>query len=321
MAEGILSQVSIGVEATPGTKVTPSFSIPLLPSNGVVTEQDAVGVEAINTDPALNKDFVQGTREYNGSFSMNAYPVSLGYIFTSALGTPTSDEYQSETSVFKHLFKEGVQKNSLTLEQKIGDITERFAGFTVSDFSIELAVGEPVKISWNGKALGVSEDTAITPTYETSKVFDWTDIVSITLDGVDIKCALQSLSLEYKNNLKSFHGLCGTADPSSLYLEPSEVAGSISAYLNDQIKNLKTAFKDKSTKSLVITIVANDTIGNGSNNSLIITLPKVALNTYTHPIDTSYVAVESDFVGASLAGTGQIEVELVNLQERYVITS
>jgi hypothetical protein len=317
MAEGILNQVSIGLETTAGTPVVPNVSLALLPSDGIVKEQEAVGVEAINTDPALNKDFVEGAREMNGSFEMNAYPIGIGYIFESAIGASISALAGSETLVYTHTFKEKVVKPSYTLEQKIGNIVERFAGFTVSNFSIELAVGEPIKISFGGKALSEEDATAITPTYETSKVFDWTDVASIKLGGVDIKCALQSLSLEYNNNLQSFHGLCGKADPSSLYLEPSEVSGSISAYLNDEIKALREAFDDKSTKELVITIIADDTIGNASNNSLIITLPKVALNTYTHSIDTSYVAVESDFVGASDPTEGQIKVELTNLQASY----
>jgi len=317
MSEGILDQVSIGLESEVGTAVAPTVSLAVLPSDGVVKEQDAVGVEAIDTDPALNKDFVQGTREMNGSFEMNAYPVGIGYIFESAIGASTSALAGSETIVYTHTFTESTTKPSYTLEQKIGSITERFAGFTVSNFSLDLSVGESVKLSFSGKALSESDDTAITASYETSKVFDWTDVSSVTLGSTDIKCALQSLSVEYNNNLQNFHGLCGTADPSQLYLEPSEVSGSISAYLDDDIKALRTAFDDKSTQSLTITIVADETIGDASNNTLVITLPKIALNTFTHAIDTSYVAVESDFVGASDPTNGQIKVELTNLQEAY----
>ena len=317
MSEGILDQISLGKESVLGTAVTPSLSIAVLPSDGVVTEQDAVGVEAIDTDPALNKDFVEGVREFNGSFEMNAYPQALGYLLESVLGDSSSALVASETIVYKHTFTEAVTKPSYTLEQKIGSIVERIAGFTVSKLSFELNVGEPLKLTFEGKGLSKSDASAITASYETSKVFDWTDVVSITLGGVDIKCALETLSLEYNNNLQNFHGLCGKADPSQLYVEPSEVSGNISAYLTDEIKALRTAFDSKATQELVITLVADETIGNASNNALVITLPKVALNTYTHSIDTSYVAVESDFVGASDPTNGQIKVELTNLVASY----
>ncbi len=317
MSEGILDQISLGKESELGVAVTPSISLAVLPSDGIATEQDAVGVEAIDTNPALNKDFVEGAREFNGSFEMNAYPQALGYILESALGDSESSLVGSETAVYKHTFTEKVTKPSYTLEQKIGSIIERFAGFTVSKFGLELKVGEPLKLTFEGKALSKSDASAITASYETSKVFDWTDIVSITLGGVDIKCALETLSLEYNNNLQNFHGLCGKADPSQLYVEPSEVSGNISAYLTDEIKALRTAFDSKATQELVITLVADEIIGNASNNALVITLPKIALNTYTHSIDTSYVAVESDFVGASDPTNGQIKVELTNSVASY----
>ena len=82
MAEGILDQVSVGAESVVGTAVTPAVSLSVLPSDGVVTEEEAVGVEAIDTSPAKNKDFVKGLREYNGSFEMNAYPQAMGHVLT-----------------------------------------------------------------------------------------------------------------------------------------------------------------------------------------------------------------------------------------------
>lgn len=317
MSEGILDQVSIGKETEVGTAVVPTISLAVLPSDGVVKEQSVIGVEAIDTDPAKNKAFVTGIRELNGSFEMNGYPLALGYIFNSALGLTTSALSGSETIVYKHTITEDTSKPSYTLEQKIGTITERFAGFTVGSFEISLEKDSPLKISFTGKALSAEDETAITASYETSVVFDWTDIASITLGGPDIKCAIDTLSLEYNNNLQAFHGLCGTTDASSLYLEPSEVSGSIEAYLTSDILALRTQFESKATMELVITLVADETIGDAGNNTLVITLPKVALDTYTHAIDTGYVAVETDFVGASDPTNGQIKVELTNLAESY----
>ncbi|RMD67352.1 MAG: hypothetical protein D6822_08440 [Cyanobacteria bacterium J149] len=315
--EGVLTQISIAKESTIGTAVTPSVSLSVLPSDGVVTEEEVVGVEGIDTSPARNKEFAAGLREYNGSFEMNAYPQGVGYILSSALGSVTSSTTSGETAVYDHAFTESVTKTSMTLEQKIGSITERYAGFIVSKIGIQLSVGEAVKISFEGRALSKSTATAITPSYESSKVFDWTDVSSITLGGTDIKNALSELSLEYNNNLQTFHGLSGNTEPTNLYVEPSECSGSMTAYLDTNIASLQSVFENKTQQSLVITLEGDETIGNASKNKLVITIPKVVLNTYTYPIDTGYVEVSSDFVARQDATNGLIKVDLTNLVSSY----
>jgi len=318
MSEGILDQISIGLESVVGTAVIPTISIAVLPSDGVMVEQESVGVEAIDTNLGKNRDFVAGIKNYNGSFEMNAYPQAIGYFMSSALGSSASALASTETIVYTHTMTESATKPSYTLEQKIGGLTERIAGFTVGGFTLSLNIGEPVKFSFTGMGLGYDGDsTAITASYETSKVFDWTDVVSISLGGTDIKCAIESLSVEYSNGLASFHGLCGDADPSSLYLAPSEVKGSITAYLDSNMVDQKDVFLAKTNQELVITITGDETIGNGSNNSLVITLPRVTLNTYANAIDTSYVKVESEYVGATNDAGSQITAVLTNLVADY----
>jgi len=315
--EGILTQISLAKETTVGTAVVPSISMAVLPSDGVVTEEEAVGVEGIDTSPALNKEFVQGIREYNGAFEMNAFPQAIGYLMASAFGSVSSAAAGGETIVYDHDFVEVVTKTSVTLEQKIGSITERFAGFVASKFGIEITVGEPIKFTFEGKALSKATATAITASYEDSPVFDWTDIQSITLGGTDIKDALSELSLEYTNNLQNFHGLSGDSEPTNIYVEPSEVTGSITAYLDTNIKALQAVFEAKTQQALIITIQADETIGVASKNQLVITVPKVVLNTYAYPIDTGYVEVTSDFVARQDATDGLIKATLTNLVASY----
>jgi hypothetical protein len=315
--EGILTQVSLGKETTLGTAVVPDISVAVLASDGVVTEEEAKGVEGIDGSPALNKEFIQGIREYNGSFEMNAYPNGIGYLMASAFGSSTPTVTAGETIVFDHAFVETVAKTSITLEQKIGSITERFAGFVASKFSLQITVDEPIKFLFEGKALSKASATAITPAFETSAVFDWTDIQSITLGGVDIKCAISELTIEYTNNLQNFHGLCGSSDPTNFFVEPSEVTGSITAYLTSEILDLQAVFEAKTQQALVITIEADETIGVASKNKLVVTVPKMVLNTYAYPIDTGYVEVSSDLVARQDPTDGLIKATLTNLVTSY----
>lgn len=315
--EGILTQISLGAESSVGVAATPTVSLPVLPSDGVKTEQPLVGVEAIDTSPAKNKGFVQGVREYNGAFEMNAYPQALGYLLKSALGAVATEAVASETLVKKHTFTEAVAKPSLTVEQKIGSVTERFAGFVVGMLSVSGKVGEPIKIALEGKALSVASETAITAAYELSRVFDWTDVQSIEVGGVDIKAAIQEWSLEYTSDLNNFHGFASAGEPTMLYVKNSEVKGSLSGYQDSNLAGFLSDFRDVDEAELVITLAADEVIGNGSYNTLVITVPLMAFAKHEMPVDTEYNSVSLDFEGRKDPTNGLIKVELTNLVTSY----
>jgi hypothetical protein len=315
--EGISDQISLGKETVVGTAVTPTVSLAILPSDGIQVKQDTVGVEAMDTTPALNKDFLQGMRDYEGKFEMNCYPIALGWILRSAIGSPNTTAVGTETLVKKHTYSETVAKPSMTIEQKIDALVRRYAGFTVSGWSLEWKSGEPVKLSFEGKALSDATATAITASYETSKVFDWTDISSLTIGGTDVKASLDSFKIEYKNGLESFHALTNQPDPTRLYVKNSEVTGNISATLTSDMVTLRQAFLDSTNKEIILTLVADETIGNASNNTLVITCSRCSLNGYSTPIDTDYTKCDLDFVAGKDTTNGLIKVELTNLQASY----
>lgn len=314
--EGLSNQVSVVKESVIGTPETPTFSFPILESDGVQAEQEAVGVGGINTSPAVNKDVVSGVTEYNGSFEMNAYPRALGYLLKSALGGSSSALSGSETLVYDHTFTDAVAKTSMTLEQKVGSIVRRFAGFIVSGITIEMTVANPIKVTFEGKAMKEASESAITASYETSKVFDWSDIASITIGGTDVKCALNSLTIEYRNNLNNFHALCDT-DPSYLYTEGSEVSGSFSGTLTTAMASLRTVFLAKTVQEIVATIIGDETIGDAGNNKLVLTMSKCYLNAFTTPLSLGYNSVDGEFIATEDATNGLLKAVLTNLVASY----
>lgn len=315
--EGILTQISIGKESSLNTAVVPDVSIAVLPSDGVVTEEEAVGVPGIDTSPGLHKAFVQGLRSYSGSFEMNAYPEALGYFILSALGDVTSGTAAGESAVYDHAFAETVAKESLTIEQKIGSIVERIAGFVVSSFTLHLAVGEPIRITVEGQGMSKASASAITAAYETSKVFDWTDVQSISIGGTDVKSAISEMSITYTNNLGMFHGLQGDSDPAQQYVGNSEVTATLTAYLTSDMKNLQAVFEAKTEQAVIVTITADETIGSAENNEIVITVPKMVINAYSYPIDTDYVEVSADLVARQDPSSGLITVDMVNEVASY----
>lgn len=173
----------VKTESVFGTAVTPILSVPISPSDGIQINQDVVGIEAIKTTAPKNKRFMLGKAEYSGGFEVAAYVKSIGYFLNSVFGTDTPSTL--ETGVYKHKFTESTTKKSLTVEQVVGTITKRFAGYIVSSVKITGKTGEPVKITFSGMAKSQADASKISATYETSRPLNFADVASILIGGTD----------------------------------------------------------------------------------------------------------------------------------------
>lgn len=316
-SEGILNQISVGKESTYGTAVTPTYSVPVLPSDGIVVEQETVGVEAIDTHPAKNKGFVRGVRNYTGGYNMNAYPNALGYVLLSALGAVSTSTVGGESVVYEHIFTETVAKKSLTVEQVIGSVTERFAGFIASGFNLQFKVGEPISVGFEGMAKTVASNTKITPVYETRNAFKWDQISSISLDSVDLKAYIESGNIEYKNGLGTFHGFSSNNEPTLAYVENSELTGSFTALMDGtNVDALSAKFRSQ-TEMPISFMVTGESAGIASNCAIVLTIPRAVVSTYVTKLDTSYNQVTFDFVAGKDSSDGLIEFILVNTKTTY----
>lgn len=315
--EGVLNQVSVAVESEYGIAETPVLSVGVLPSNGLNTEQEVVGVEAIDTSPAQNKGFVRGVRNYSGGYEFNLYPNVVGFFLYSALGDVDTDEVVGETTVYEHVFTEEVAKPSLTVEQVIGGFEERYAGFIVSDFSLSFSVGNPVSISFNGLAKTKSSSSKIAPTYETLDVLKWDGVSAISIDGDDVKAYVESGNIDYANGLATFHGFNSNNEPSAHYVANSSVSGSFTMFLDGtKVDALKAKFESQDELPIILTI-GGESIGTASNTALQVSIPRAAINAYVHRLATDYNQVTLDFVGGKDATDGLIEVTLINTHEAY----
>lgn len=317
MNEGVLNQISVGIESDYGTAVAPQLSIPVLPSDGVRTEQDAVGVEAINTQPAQNKGFVRGVRNYPGNFQLNAYPNAMGFFLLSALGQVATDTVYGESGVYEHVFTELVAKPSLSVEQVIGDIEERYAGYIASGFNIQFQVGQPLSMSTPGMAKGVADQGKETVNYEALDVIKWDHITGISIGGEDLKAYLESGNVEYTNGLNTFHGFGVSNEPTTHYVENSNVSGSFTAFMDgDDVDALLAKFRDQDEMPIVITAEGQE-VGNSAKVGLQITIPRAVLSVYNTQLSTSYNQVTFDFIGGLHSANGLIEVMLINTWQSY----
>lgn len=309
--EGILNQVSVGKETTYGTAVAPTVSIPVRPSDGIQPQHDVVGVEAINTTAPKNKSLFGGIVNYNGGFEADLYPTSIALILLSALGASSPAQVGGETLVYKHTFTEAVAKTGLTVEQKVGDLIKRYAGFIASRITIGGKVGEAISFSFEGGAKAEADATAITPVYETTRPFNFADVATLSIAGTDIKAKVSEFEFEYKNGLDFFHGL-GSVDPQDKYVGQSELTGKISLLMDATTKDY---FEDllATTEQAIILDIVGDAIGVASHYEFKLTIPKAAISTFASKLDFGYNAIDLEFVAREDATDGLLKAELTNL--------
>lgn len=320
MSNGIQNQVAVGVESTYGTATAPTLAVPISASDGIITEQEVVGVPAIDTTPALHKGFVKGVRNYNGSFTMAAYPNAIGFFMYSALGAIASETVYGESEVYEHIMTETVSKPSLTIEQVIGDQEERYSGYIASGFNLEFSVGQVVNMTTTGMAKSSADEEKTSPNYETLQALKWTGVSTISIGGEDLKCEIESGNIEYANGLSAFHGFCGeNGEPNAHYLENSEVTGSFTMFLNDaEVYALRDTMRNQTEVALLIN-VQGETVGNASNTALQLSIPRAVLSTYTTSLGTSYNQVTVDIIGGKHSTSGLIEATLVNTISAYAV--
>lgn len=313
--EGILSQISIGKESSYGSAVTPSVSLPVKESDGIQTNQDVVAVEAIKGTAPKNKGFFKGKKAFEGGYATDLYPNNMGLVLLSALGSVADAVAGGETAVYEHTFTEAVAKKSLTVEQKIGTLSKRFAGFVVKNFKIGGKVGETISFTFEGMGKTVADSTPITASFETERPFNFADVASISVGGTDLKAYIEDFEIEYMNNADIFYAM-GSVEPAVSYVKPSECRGKFTLYLDSTTDDLLADFEALVEKEIKITL-QGDAIGVASNNEVEITLPKAAISKFETKLSFGYNAISLEFAGREDVTDGLVTLKLVNLVESY----
>ncbi len=315
MSAGIQNQIGIGKESTFGTPVAPTVFIPIKESDGIQINQDIQFLEAIKGTAPKNKGAFVGKIELSGGYESDTYPVFLGHVLLSAFGALNSAQVGGETIVYKHTFTEGFAKQSYTVEQKIGEIVKRFAGYIVKNIKIEGKVGEAVGVSFDGMGKSQADASLTTRTYENTRPFNFADVVNVRIGAVEVKAQCEEFSLEYDNGLEAFYGM-GSNNLQASYPTPSECKGKLTLYLDNTTKDFLADYIAKTERSLEIKI-EGDAIGNSSKYALRAYLPRAVFTSVPMKLANNYNAMEIEFEGVEDTSNGLVTVELTNLLTSY----
>lgn len=231
MSDGVLNQVSFEIESQWGTAVVPDKSIPVHFGGGISTDIDLRTLNNVKAIISKNQGTYLGNRTHSGEYELDLFTGYTAYWVKCAMGAVNSAAHSPETLLYDHVITESVTKPSMTVEQKFGEIIQRFAGSIPSGFKLSIKPGETAMMSFPTMAKSQATATAITASYESIRPLNFADF-SIEIDGSPVG-EVASIELEYKNNIQFTHTLAGSNDASYKSVKGSELSGKIELYLDN----------------------------------------------------------------------------------------
>lgn len=297
MSAGILNQISFGVESAFGTPVTPNKSLAVHPGDGIQTDIDLKTPESLKGLLAKHTTAHKGLVKRGGDYELDIAPGNIAYLFKSVFGSVSSAQKAGETVVYEHTFSESASKPSLTIEQAIGEVVERYAGSIVTELSFACKTGETLIGKVSVLAKSQASASKVTPAVESLRPFNFSDCLSadgfriggVTLDNVE------NFELTYSNNGQMNYAL-GSANPARFTAGGSEVAGKFDLYLDSTSASKYADYLSKTEQSLDVTFTG-DSIGSSSNYKLSIVLPRVVFKTASTPVNDDYNLLSVEFQG------------------------
>lgn len=231
MSDGILNQVSFALESVWGTPVTPTKSLPVHFGGGMETDIDLKTISSVKATIAKNQDVYMGNRSHAGEYEVDLFTGYVAYWMYAAMGAKSSGAHSGESSLYDHVLTEAVDKPSMTVEQKFGEIVKRFAGVCPTGFKLTIKPGESAVVSFPVIGVSQADATAISAVYEAIRPLNFADFV-VKLDDVAVG-EVASIEIEYKNNLAYIPTIHGSNDAAYRSVKGSELTAKIELYLDD----------------------------------------------------------------------------------------
>ena len=311
MSAGIQSVISIAKESSWATPVTPTISIPVRPTGGLVIKQNIQMIPAIKGQLQKYYDSIKGKVSYEGEYTFDAFADNIGYFLLSALGVNTPGLHAGESIVYDHVFTEAATKPSLTIEEKIGENVRRFAGAIVDGFKITGKVGEMLEFAPSIKAKTQASSSPITPSFSTIPAFNHAQL-AIKIGGSTIG-EVENIELNYKNGTDLVYAL-GSAEPAFASIAGgSEVSGKADLYLDATSLTRLTNYIAKTTESIEL-IATGGVIGSAAAYQLSILIPKAVYTAATTKITDAHNLLSIEFQGIyDIVTSALIKPTLTNL--------
>lgn len=320
---GRRESVGFGIESTPGTAVAPQVWVRHLSSDfqektATITNESAMGrVEKVN-DSAVDSQWSEG------SIEGKVADVSIGYLLTGVLGSPTTgDNADSDASVKDHTFDVEQSNTPTYLTTAVsGPITDRRHALSVVDsLSITGERGDWVKFNAGIKAKqGVTATNTVAYVSETEFTVKHAAIrLAANVAGLSGATALDVVSFELNLERTSEPFIpIGSNDPSAFNQGAFEASGEFVVQFNST--DLESDWLDNTAQAFRLSLINSDvTIGSAANPSLVFTAPQTRLTTFerSNDLDQIVTATVGFRCELSTADAYAIRAVLTNTQASY----
>ncbi len=275
----------IGKESARGTAVAPAVWIPLTEPPFVINKVDGMaddagyGVIANATDRTVTKEWAEG--EIKG----NVMDESIGYLLLAALGSVSSTTKSGETAVYEHTFT--MQNDNthpsftLNIKNDVQQLKHALGMLQSLKLSCEAGQDAVFTASFLAKKGAAASDTV---SYSSERRF-FSKMAAFsyasTLAGLDSSpttMEIRSFEISIDKNVEPRY-VCGNSEPSDIRNRDFVVEGNIEAYFDDA--TMKQIYEGGTSKALRVKATHTDTIGNSSNPTIQIDLPKVQFDEWS----------------------------------------
>lgn len=322
---GRLGSIGIGVEATRGTAVAPTFWVP-------VTGKDFDDkVDYIDNDSGMGNimeknDAIPNHRWGEGGYDGKIFDRSVGAELVALFGQAPVSTQRASTGVYDHVFEllNTNQHKSLSLSYKDANESLRWAMAMLNSWSLEGATDNYVRRTANYISKKATTGVSQSVSYTEENEFGPSDI-SFILGTVDNLASLDSASsigatsgsLEISKNAEAQYKL-GSNEPDDIVNKQFAVTGSVELFMDNTTQKALVLSGGKVSLRVLIKNTAVD-LGSGHNPALQIDLPRVKLGEFEGGFDNNDVRNQTiNFEGLfSLASAKGITAKLTNRQTSY----
>lgn len=322
---GRLGSIGIGVEATRGTAVAPTFWVP-------VTGKDFDDkVDYIDNDSGMGNiveknDAIVNHKWGEGGYDGKIFDRSVGAELVALFGQAPVSTQRAATGVYDHVFNlaQNNQHNSLSLSYKDANESLRWAMAMLNSWNLEGATDNYVRRTAQYISKKATTGVSQTAAYTEENEFGPSDISFVlgTKDSLTSLDAASSIgatggSIEISKNAEAQYKL-GNNEPDDIVNKQFAVTGTVDLYMDDTTyKTLVNAGGQVSLRCKLLNTAID--LGSGHNPGLNIDLPRVKLGEFSGSFDNNDVRTQTiSFEGLfSLTEAKAIQAKLTNRQVSY----
>lgn len=321
MSYGMKTNVGISFQNSYGTPLANSiYWVPFL-SEGFAVSKEQIIEENMKGifDEGIN---YEGINANEGALEVEAHPITIGALFKSMFGSPTT---VTSGSLYTHTFKPTTAdfdnfsaKIPVTITKDLGDTgsAHRFYDMNASKLSLSVANGELLKASIEFMGGKYSQVVAPAASYPTGKGWTW-DVASVSLSGT-ANVDVAELNVEMDDALENKYTLNNTKTPSRTKRSGRRTL-SVGGTLIFDTQTEYQQFISQSERNLTVHMKGLANITSGYDEGLTLIVPLLRYTEFK-PVAGGAEKLEVGFTGKGVYSTTSataLHIILVNSQAAY----